>query len=91
MKNCEVEQVKGITYSLESFLGPHASTENANVKPGKYPSKFSGLVWLAALYSALADRIVSPSSSAPEFLLSHPSFWPQNLGIILLNFFLVVV
>uniref|UniRef100_A0A8C3CSD6 Phosphatidylserine decarboxylase proenzyme, mitochondrial n=1 Tax=Cairina moschata TaxID=8855 RepID=A0A8C3CSD6_CAIMO len=28
VKNCEVEQVKGVTYSLESFLGPHTSTED---------------------------------------------------------------
>uniref|UniRef100_A0A8B9C052 Phosphatidylserine decarboxylase n=1 Tax=Anser brachyrhynchus TaxID=132585 RepID=A0A8B9C052_9AVES len=28
IKNCEVEQVKGVTYSLESFLGPHISTED---------------------------------------------------------------
>ncbi|XP_009685748.1 phosphatidylserine decarboxylase proenzyme, mitochondrial isoform X1 [Struthio camelus] len=27
VKNCEVEQVKGVTYSLESFLGPRISTE----------------------------------------------------------------
>ncbi|KAG8597068.1 hypothetical protein GDO81_002158 [Engystomops pustulosus] len=28
VKNCEVEQVKGVTYSLESFLGPQNWTEN---------------------------------------------------------------
>ncbi|OCU01806.1 phosphatidylserine decarboxylase L homeolog isoform X1 [Xenopus laevis] len=28
VKNCEVEQVKGVTYSLESFLGPQTWTEN---------------------------------------------------------------
>ncbi|OXB73305.1 UNVERIFIED_CONTAM: hypothetical protein H355_008281 [Colinus virginianus] len=28
VKNCEVEQVKGVTYSLESFLGPRVSTED---------------------------------------------------------------
>ncbi|EOB07774.1 Phosphatidylserine decarboxylase proenzyme [Anas platyrhynchos] len=28
VKNCEVEQVKGVTYSLESFLGPRISTED---------------------------------------------------------------
>ncbi|KAH0625526.1 hypothetical protein JD844_015072 [Phrynosoma platyrhinos] len=33
VKNCEVEQVKGITYSLESFLGPHACKENPKNKP----------------------------------------------------------
>ncbi|TFK01100.1 deleted in malignant brain tumors 1 protein-like [Platysternon megacephalum] len=28
VENCEVEQVKGVTYSLESFLGPCTSTED---------------------------------------------------------------
>uniref|UniRef100_A0A8C3SUV4 Phosphatidylserine decarboxylase proenzyme, mitochondrial n=1 Tax=Chelydra serpentina TaxID=8475 RepID=A0A8C3SUV4_CHESE len=28
VKNCEVEQVKGVTYSLESFLGPRTCTED---------------------------------------------------------------
>ncbi|XP_051552115.1 phosphatidylserine decarboxylase proenzyme, mitochondrial-like isoform X2 [Myxocyprinus asiaticus] len=31
VKNCEVEQVKGVTYSLETFLGPHTWTENFTV------------------------------------------------------------
>ncbi|KAM6423279.1 phosphatidylserine decarboxylase proenzyme, mitochondrial isoform 5-T7 [Liasis olivaceus] len=33
VKNCEVEQVKGITYSLESFLGPPANHENHQKNP----------------------------------------------------------
>uniref|UniRef100_A0A5F9CDE3 Phosphatidylserine decarboxylase n=1 Tax=Oryctolagus cuniculus TaxID=9986 RepID=A0A5F9CDE3_RABIT len=28
VKNCEVEQVKGVTYSLESFLGPRTGTDD---------------------------------------------------------------
>ncbi|KAK6483649.1 phosphatidylserine decarboxylase proenzyme [Huso huso] len=31
VKNCEVEQVKGVTYSLETFLGPHTWTD-LNIK-----------------------------------------------------------
>ncbi|XP_073438906.1 phosphatidylserine decarboxylase proenzyme, mitochondrial isoform X3 [Dendrobates tinctorius] len=31
VKNCEVEQVKGVTYSLESFLGPQTWTENLSM------------------------------------------------------------
>ncbi|XP_073529937.1 phosphatidylserine decarboxylase proenzyme, mitochondrial isoform X3 [Phyllobates terribilis] len=31
VKNCEVEQVKGVTYSLESFLGPQTWTENLSI------------------------------------------------------------
>lgn len=34
VKNCEVEQVKGVTYSLESFLGPRACTEDLPFPPG---------------------------------------------------------
>uniref|UniRef100_A0A8C6XL08 Phosphatidylserine decarboxylase proenzyme, mitochondrial n=1 Tax=Naja naja TaxID=35670 RepID=A0A8C6XL08_NAJNA len=33
VKNCEVEQVKGITYSLQSFLGPHANHDNCQNDP----------------------------------------------------------
>ncbi|XP_051949067.1 phosphatidylserine decarboxylase proenzyme, mitochondrial isoform X2 [Xyrauchen texanus] len=28
VKNCQVEQVKGVTYSLETFLGPHTWTDS---------------------------------------------------------------
>lgn len=31
VKNCEVEQVKGVTYSLETFLGPRTWTDNLPV------------------------------------------------------------
>ena len=34
MKNCEVEQVKGVTYSLESFLGPRTPSEDLPFPPG---------------------------------------------------------
>lgn len=34
VKNSEVEQVKGVTYSLESFLGPRASPEDLPFPPG---------------------------------------------------------
>lgn len=34
VKNCEVEQVKGITYSLESFLGPRTSAGDLPFSPG---------------------------------------------------------
>lgn len=35
VKNSEVEQVKGVTYSLESFLGPRAYTEDLPFPPGR--------------------------------------------------------
>lgn len=34
VKNSEVEQIKGVTYSLESFLGPRACTEDLPFPPG---------------------------------------------------------
>lgn len=34
VKNSEVEQVKGVTYSLESFLGPRTSVEDLPFPPG---------------------------------------------------------
>lgn len=36
MKNCEVEQVKGVTYSLESFLGPRISREELRFSQGEF-------------------------------------------------------
>ena len=40
VKNCEVEQVKGVTYSLETFLGPHTWAESIALNRSEY---FSGL------------------------------------------------
>ncbi|KAL4609474.1 phosphatidylserine decarboxylase proenzyme, mitochondrial isoform X1 [Arapaima gigas] len=39
VRNCEVEQVKGVTYSLETFLGPHTWAE------GLLTDKSKGLHW----------------------------------------------
>ncbi|XP_053557985.1 phosphatidylserine decarboxylase proenzyme, mitochondrial isoform X2 [Bombina bombina] len=39
VKNCEVEQVKGVTYSLESFLGPQTWTENVSVSKTSFQDK----------------------------------------------------
>lgn len=36
VKNCEVEQVKGVTYSLESFLGPRICTEELHFTQGEF-------------------------------------------------------
>lgn len=36
VKNSEVEQVKGVTYSLESFLGPRTSAEDLPFPPGGF-------------------------------------------------------
>ncbi|EDL01637.1 mCG121287, isoform CRA_b, partial [Mus musculus] len=40
VKNSEVEQVKGVTYSLESFLGPRASTEDLPFPPASSSDSF---------------------------------------------------
>ncbi|XP_044300353.1 phosphatidylserine decarboxylase proenzyme, mitochondrial isoform X3 [Varanus komodoensis] len=40
VKNCEVEQVKGITYSLESFLGPPANKGHLESKPASRSGSF---------------------------------------------------
>ncbi|XP_036823644.1 phosphatidylserine decarboxylase proenzyme, mitochondrial isoform X9 [Oncorhynchus mykiss] len=48
VRNCEVEQVKGVTYSLETFLGPHTWAEaiNCTIKPSNEedPSSFQDLL-----------------------------------------------
>ncbi|ROL48766.1 Phosphatidylserine decarboxylase proenzyme, mitochondrial [Anabarilius grahami] len=46
VKNCEVEQVKGVTYSLETFLGPRtwaeSLTANRNCKRGLGKNHYCG-------------------------------------------------
>ncbi|KAL2100351.1 hypothetical protein ACEWY4_004745 [Coilia grayii] len=46
VKNCEVEQVKGVTYSLETFLGPQTWTETIalNKDEDDDPSSFQDLL-----------------------------------------------
>ncbi len=38
VKNSEVEQVKGVTYSLENFLGPQKRQGNGKMTPSPLPS-----------------------------------------------------
>ncbi|XP_060699780.1 phosphatidylserine decarboxylase proenzyme, mitochondrial isoform X2 [Chiloscyllium punctatum] len=40
VKNCEVEQVKGVTYSLENFLGPQTWSENLEISDNKHETSF---------------------------------------------------
>ncbi|XP_073917518.1 phosphatidylserine decarboxylase proenzyme, mitochondrial isoform X1 [Castor canadensis] len=40
VKNCEVEQVKGVTYSLESFLGPRTNAEDLPFPPASSCESF---------------------------------------------------
>lgn len=37
VRNCEVEQVKGVTYSLETFLGPHTWAESLGLNKSECP------------------------------------------------------
>ncbi|MGH0162598.1 UNVERIFIED_CONTAM: hypothetical protein FKN15_043249 [Acipenser sinensis] len=52
VKNCEVEQVKGVTYSLETFLGPHTWTD-LNIKKSKH------VCTAVALYKSIPTRLLS--------------------------------
>ncbi|XP_041058452.1 phosphatidylserine decarboxylase proenzyme, mitochondrial isoform X1 [Carcharodon carcharias] len=40
VKNCEVEQVKGVTYSLETFLGPQTWSEHLEISNNKSETTF---------------------------------------------------
>ncbi|XP_067911491.1 phosphatidylserine decarboxylase proenzyme, mitochondrial isoform X1 [Heterodontus francisci] len=40
VKNCEVEQVKGVTYSLETFLGPQTWSENLEISNNNSETTF---------------------------------------------------
>ncbi|XP_072528898.1 phosphatidylserine decarboxylase proenzyme, mitochondrial isoform X2 [Salminus brasiliensis] len=45
VKNCEVEQVKGVTYSLETFLGPYTWAESLAINRNEDdPSSFQDLL-----------------------------------------------
>lgn len=41
VKNCEVEQVKGVTYSLETFLGPYTWTESLALSRSEFLQRTS--------------------------------------------------
>ncbi|XP_077163977.1 phosphatidylserine decarboxylase proenzyme, mitochondrial isoform X2 [Paroedura picta] len=85
VKNCEVEQVKGITYSLESFLGPHANTENANVKPASCPDSFqkqlvtqeNNELYHCVIYLAPGDYHCFHSPT--DWTVSHRRHFPGSL------------
>ncbi|XP_061119279.1 phosphatidylserine decarboxylase proenzyme, mitochondrial isoform X2 [Conger conger] len=45
VRNCEVEQVKGVTYSLETFLGPHTWAESLGLNKNEDdPTSFQDLL-----------------------------------------------
>ncbi|XP_054852291.1 phosphatidylserine decarboxylase proenzyme, mitochondrial isoform X2 [Eublepharis macularius] len=85
VKNCEVEQVKGITYSLESFLGPRANTEDTKVKPASCPNSFqkqlvtkdSNELYHCVIYLAPGDYHCFHSPT--DWKVSHRRHFPGSL------------
>lgn len=92
VKNCEVEQVKGVTYSLESFLGPRTSTEDLPFPPGGLVPSTSprspvvaGLGWLSRRMGmgqeSLRGTSWPPWSPCPDYTGSgaYLRAWPLCL------------
>ncbi|XP_053135532.1 phosphatidylserine decarboxylase proenzyme, mitochondrial isoform X5 [Hemicordylus capensis] len=85
VKNCEVEQVKGITYSLESFLGPHAIKENAKSKSASCGNSFqkqlvtqdSNELYHCVIYLAPGDYHCFHSPT--DWTVSHRRHFPGSL------------
>lgn len=64
MKNCEVEQVKGVTYSLESFLGPRTPAEDLPFPPGgSWPVVLGASRWTGGEGGRPVDRRPSARNS----------------------------
>ncbi|XP_077016615.1 phosphatidylserine decarboxylase proenzyme, mitochondrial isoform X2 [Tamandua tetradactyla] len=85
VKNCEVEQVKGVTYSLESFLGPRISAEDLPFPPATPCSSFkSQLVtregnelYHCVIYLAPGDYHCFHSPT--DWTVSHRRHFPGSL------------
>ncbi|XP_025123099.2 phosphatidylserine decarboxylase proenzyme, mitochondrial isoform X4 [Bubalus bubalis] len=85
VKNCEVEQVKGVTYSLESFLGPRTPSEDLPFPPAAPHSSFrSQLVtregnelYHCVIYLAPGDYHCFHSPT--DWTVSHRRHFPGSL------------
>ncbi|XP_045145497.1 phosphatidylserine decarboxylase proenzyme, mitochondrial [Echinops telfairi] len=85
VKNCEVEQVKGVTYSLEAFLGPRTSAEDLSFPPDtSCPSFKSQLVtregnelYHCVIYLAPGDYHCFHSPT--DWTVSHRRHFPGSL------------
>ncbi|XP_075391171.1 phosphatidylserine decarboxylase proenzyme, mitochondrial isoform X1 [Tenrec ecaudatus] len=85
VKNCEVEQVKGVTYSLEAFLGPRTSAEDLSFPPDtSSPSFKSRLVtregnelYHCVIYLAPGDYHCFHSPT--DWTVSHRRHFPGSL------------
>ncbi|XP_061321896.1 phosphatidylserine decarboxylase proenzyme, mitochondrial isoform X4 [Pezoporus flaviventris] len=85
VKNCEVEQVKGVTYSLESFLGPRISTEElhfSQAPPGnsfqqQLVTKEGNELYHCVIYLAPGDYHCFHSPT--DWRVSHRRHFPGSL------------
>ncbi|XP_042612951.1 phosphatidylserine decarboxylase proenzyme, mitochondrial-like isoform X2 [Cyprinus carpio] len=88
VKNCEVEQVKGVTYSLETFLGPHNWTENLTANrsldeddPGTYQdalvTKEGNELFHCVVYLAPGDYHCFHSPT--DWRVAHRRHFPGSL------------
>ncbi|NXF55149.1 PISD decarboxylase, partial [Oceanites oceanicus] len=85
VKNCEVEQVKGVTYSLESFLGPRVSTEElhfSQAPPGnsfqqQLVTKEGNELYHCVIYLAPGDYHCFHSPT--DWRVSHRRHFPGSL------------
>nr|KAF6467087.1 phosphatidylserine decarboxylase [Rousettus aegyptiacus] len=85
VKNCEVEQVKGITYSLESFLGPRTSAGDLPFSPdtscGSFKSQLvtreGNELYHCVIYLAPGDYHCFHSPT--DWTVSHRRHFPGSL------------
>ncbi|XP_032451355.1 phosphatidylserine decarboxylase proenzyme, mitochondrial isoform X2 [Lynx canadensis] len=85
VKNCEVEQVKGVTYSLESFLGPRISTEDLPFPPATPCGSFRNQLvtregnelYHCVIYLAPGDYHCFHSPT--DWTISHRRHFPGSL------------
>uniref|UniRef100_K7GHD3 Phosphatidylserine decarboxylase proenzyme, mitochondrial n=1 Tax=Pelodiscus sinensis TaxID=13735 RepID=K7GHD3_PELSI len=85
VKNCEVEQVKGVTYSLESFLGPCTSiedmqfsqTSSSNSFQTQLVTKEGNELYHCVIYLAPGDYHCFHSPT--DWRVSHRRHFPGSL------------
>ncbi|KAM7326140.1 hypothetical protein ACRRTK_014618 [Alexandromys fortis] len=85
VKNCEVEQVKGVTYSLESFLGPRAYAEDLPFPPASSRDSFRNQLvtregnelYHCVIYLAPGDYHCFHSPT--DWTVSHRRHFPGSL------------
>ncbi|XP_031196556.1 phosphatidylserine decarboxylase proenzyme, mitochondrial isoform X3 [Mastomys coucha] len=85
VKNSEVEQVKGVTYSLESFLGPRAYTEDLPFPPASSSDSFRNQLvtregnelYHCVIYLAPGDYHCFHSPT--DWTVSHRRHFPGSL------------